>query len=49
MIRIFSAFLAAAFAILGASCCCTSDVGPAPLRPLPHFREIHTQEVEYTK
>lgn len=52
MIRIVSAFVAAAFAGLAASCCCTSDVKPPGLRPLPQFREIAptpAPEVHYAK
>jgi hypothetical protein len=42
MIRILSALVVSAIALLAASCCCTSDVKPARLRPLPQFQEIHT-------
>lgn len=50
MIRILSATLAAVTAVLASSCCCTSDVKPAPLRPLPQFKEIPTTpEVNYSK
>jgi hypothetical protein len=41
MIRILSALVVSAFAMLAASsCCCTSDVKPPGLRPLPQFQEI---------
>jgi len=51
MIRIASAVLAAAFALLAASCCCTSDSVAPKLRPLPAFKEIETApaEVHYSK
>jgi hypothetical protein len=40
MIRIFTAFAAAAVALVASSCCCTSDAKPPALRPLPQFQEI---------
>jgi hypothetical protein len=40
MIRILSALVVSVFALLAASCCCTSDVKPPALRPLPQFQEI---------
>lgn len=40
MIRILSALVVSAFALLAASCCHTSDVKPPRLRALPQFREI---------
>lgn len=52
MIRIVSALAAAVFAGLAASCCCTSDVKPPGLRPLPQFQEIApapAPEVNYAK
>lgn len=50
MIRFVSASLALVTAFFASSCCCTSDVKPAELRPLPQFREIHTApEVDYSK
>jgi hypothetical protein len=54
MIRIISALAVSAFAFLAVSCCCTSDVKPPGLRPLPQFRQIETaqapsQEVIYEK
>jgi hypothetical protein len=54
MIRILTAFFASSFAFLAASCCCTGEVKPPGLRPLPHFQEIETTtvttpEVRYTK
>jgi hypothetical protein len=55
MIRIFTALVASAFALLTASCCCTGEAKPPGLRPLPHFQEIQTTtttvtpEVRYTK
>ncbi|MES2995724.1 MAG: hypothetical protein V4733_02840 [Verrucomicrobiota bacterium] len=50
MIRLLSCLSAAAAVFATSSCCCTSDVKPAALRPLPQFKEIQTtHEVEYTK
>lgn len=54
MIRIISALAASVFAFLAVSCCCTSDVKPPGLRPLPQFREIEAapapaHEVIYEK
>lgn len=41
MIRILSALLASAFAMLAVSCgCCTGEAKPPGLRPLPQFKEI---------
>jgi len=40
MIRILSALTISAFAMLAASCCCTSDTRPPGLRPLPQFQEL---------
>ena len=40
MIRILSALAVSATALLAASCCCTSDMKPPKLRPLPQFQEI---------
>ena len=40
MTRIISALVVSAFAMLAASCCCTSDTKPPGLRPLPQFQEI---------
>jgi hypothetical protein len=41
MIRILSSLVVSAFALLAVSCgCCTSDVKPPGLRPLPQFQEI---------
>ena len=41
MIRIISALVTSVFAFLAVSCgCCTSDVKPPGLRPLPQFQEI---------
>lgn len=40
MIRILSALVVSTFALLGASCCCTSDAKPPGLRPAPQFQEI---------
>jgi hypothetical protein len=40
MIRLLSALVVSALAMLAASCCCTSDTKPAKLRPLPQFQEI---------
>ena len=54
MIRIVSALVVSAFALLAASCCCTGE-GKAPgLRPLPNFQEIQSApapapEVHYEK
>jgi hypothetical protein len=42
MIRIFIALGASAVALLSASCCCTSEVQPPGLRPLPQFRPIES-------
>lgn len=54
MIRILSALTVSAFAMLAASCCCTSDTKPPGLRPLPQFQEIPAApalapEVHYSK
>ncbi len=52
MIRILSAIAVSIFAMLAASCCCTSDARPPGLRPLPQFHEIQAApapEVNYTK
>jgi hypothetical protein len=50
MIRILTALVASVFAFLSASCCCTSEVKPPGLRPLPQFQEIQTApEVHYSK
>lgn len=40
MIRLLSALVVSALAMLAASCCCTSDTKPPRLRPLPKFQEI---------
>ena len=40
MIRLLSALVVSALAMLAASCCCTSDTKPPRLRPLPQFQEI---------
>ncbi len=52
MIRILSAVVLSAFALLAASCCCTGEAKAPGLRSLPQFKEIQTtttQEVYYTK
>lgn len=51
MIRILTAIVASAFAILSVSCgCCTGEPKAPDLRPLPHFQEIQTApEVHYSK
>ena len=51
MIRILTALVVSAFALLAVSCgCCTSEVAAPGLRPLPHFQEIQTTtEVHYSK
>lgn len=52
MIRLLSVFAISATAFLAASCCCTSDVKPPGLRPLPQFQEIGsavTEEIHYEK
>ncbi|MFT4175438.1 MAG: hypothetical protein QM627_02170 [Luteolibacter sp.] len=53
MIRILSAVLASAIAMFSVSCCCTSEVKPPRLRPLPKFQEVETSpapvEIEPTK
>ncbi len=52
MIRTLSALVVSVFALLAASCCCTSEVKPPGLRPLPRFQEIQTApapEVHYAK
>ncbi len=52
MIRILIALAASASALLSASCCCTGEPKEPPLRPLPQFQEIQTQqsrEVIYSK
>jgi len=40
MIRILTALVASAFALLAASCCCTGEAKPPGLRQLPQFQEI---------
>lgn len=49
MIRFLALLGVAAAALISASCCCTSDVEPPGLRPLPQFQEVPAAEVEYTK
>lgn len=52
MIRILTAIVVSAFAMLAASCCCTSDANPPGLRALPQFQEIQAApapEVHYSK
>jgi hypothetical protein len=52
MIRILSSIVASVFALMAASCCCTSEVKPPGLRPLPQFQEIQAApapEVHPTK
>jgi hypothetical protein len=52
MTRIVSALFVSVFAFLAVSCCCTSDVKPPALRPLPQFKEIESApapEVHYEK
>jgi hypothetical protein len=54
MIRTATALVASVFALLAASCCCTSDTKPPGLRPLPQFQEISpgspaAPEVHYSK
>lgn len=54
MIRILIAAVVCVCAFITASCCCTGEVKPPGLRPLPQFQEIETTtitapEVRYTK
>ncbi|MEX1049031.1 MAG: hypothetical protein WED15_05865 [Akkermansiaceae bacterium] len=54
MIRILIAAVVSACALITASCCCTGEVKPPGLRPLPQFQEIETTttttpEVRHTK
>jgi hypothetical protein len=50
MIRILTAMIVSAFALLAASCCCTGEPKAAGLRPLPKFSEIQASpEVNYSK
>jgi hypothetical protein len=52
MIRILISLVASVFALLAASCCCTSDQKAPGLRSLPQFKEIQSApapEVHYTK
>ena len=51
MIRILTALVASAFALLSVSCmCCTGEPKAPGLRPLPQFKEIETtHEVHYAK
>jgi hypothetical protein len=50
MTRILISLIASVFALLCVSCCCTSEVKPPGLRPLPQFQEIQTApEVNYSK
>jgi len=44
MIRIISTLAVSSFAILAASCCCTSEAKPPKLRPLPQFQEIQAAQ-----
>jgi hypothetical protein len=44
MIRIISALVVSAFALIATSCCCTSDMKPPGLRPLPQFQEIQSAQ-----
>jgi hypothetical protein len=45
MIRILSALIVAATALLATSCCCTGEPKPPRLRSLPHFQEIEAAPV----
>jgi len=45
MIRFISAIAVTAFALISASCCCTSEPKAPPLRSLPQFQEIETTTV----
>ena len=56
MIRIASALVVSAFALLLASCCCTGEPKAPGLRALPQFKEIESAPavtpaptVQYTK
>lgn len=51
MIRLTLATLASAFALISASCCCTSEPKAPGLRPAPVFQEIQetAPEVHATK
>ncbi len=51
MIRILTAIVATAAAILSTSCgCCTGEPKAPGLRPLPQFQEIQSApEVNYSK
>jgi len=52
MIRIVTALVASAFALISASCCCTGEPKAPGLRPAPSFQEIQTApapEVNYSK
>jgi hypothetical protein len=50
MIRVIAVVCASSFALLAASCCCTSEPKAPKLRPLPAFKEIESApQVNYTK
>ncbi len=50
MIRATAALCVSVFALLAASCCCTSETKAPPLRKLPHFQEVPAApEVHYAK
>lgn len=52
MIRILSALVVSAFALITTSCCCTGEAKAPGLRPLPQFQEIQAApapEVLYEK
>lgn len=50
MIRVIAVVCASSFALLAASCCCTSEPKAPKLRPLPAFKEVPSApEVNYTK
>jgi len=50
MLRIIAAVCVSAFALISASCCCTSEMEAPALRPLPQFQEVPAAaEVHYSK
>jgi hypothetical protein len=50
MFRAIAIVCLSAFALVSASCCCTSEPKAKPLRPLPAFQEVPSApEVHYSK
>ncbi|MCW1914836.1 hypothetical protein OJ996_14710 [Luteolibacter sp. GHJ8] len=50
MFRAIAIVSLSVFALVSASCCCTSEPKAKPLRPLPAFQEVPSApEVHYSK